>query len=209
MQPQQPSYGAPQPPVVQPNYDFIVNPQPTPRKLPLAGGSMLGRILVVGVGLIVLIIAFSIIKGLISGGSNSAALLHVAQDQEAILHLTTAATQQQGISGTNLNFAVTSNLVIASEKTQLLSYATKLHQKISKKQLILKVKPSLDTQLANAAAASTYDLTFQDIMKSQLADYQSALKFAYNQTTGVNGRKLLTDDYNSAVLLTQQLSAVN
>lgn len=209
MQPQQPSYGAPQPPVVQPNYDFIVNPQPTPRKLPLAGGSMLGRILVVGVGLIVLIIAFSIIKGLISGGSNSAALLHVAQDQEAILHLTTAAAQQQGISSTNLNFAVTSNLVITSEKTQLLSYATKLHQKISIKQLILKVKPSLDTQLANAAAASTYDLTFQDIMKSQLADYQSALKFAYNQTTGVNGRKLLTDDYNSAVLLTQQLSAVN
>jgi hypothetical protein len=209
MQPQQPSYGAPQPPVAQPNYDFIVNPQPALRKIPLAGGSMLSRILVVGVGLIVLIIAFSIIKGLVSGGGNSAALLHVAQDQQAILHLTTAAAQQQGISGTNLNFAVTSNLVITSEKSQLLSYVTKQHQKISQKQLILKVKSSLDTQLTNAAAASTYDLTFQDIMKSQLADYQSALKFAYKQTTGVNGRKLLTADYNSAVLLTQQLSATN
>jgi hypothetical protein len=209
MQPQQPNYGAPQPPVGQPNYDFIVNPQGAPHKLPLAGGSMLSRILVVGVGLIVLIVAFSIIKGLISGGGNSAALLHVAQDQQAILHLTTAAAQQQGISSTNLNFAVTSNLVITSEKSQLLGYVTKQHQKISKKQLILKVKPALDTQLATAAAASTYDLTFQDIMKSQLDDYQSALKFAYKQTNGAIGRKLLTDDYNSAVLLTRQLSGTN
>lgn len=209
MQPQQPSYGAPEPPVVQPNYDFIVNPQAAPRKLPLRGGSMLSRILVVGVGLIVLIVAFTIIKGLISGGGNSAALLHVAQDQQAILHLTTAAAQQQGISNTNLNFAVTSNLVITSEKSELLSYVSKQHQKISRKQLILKVKPSLDTQLTNAAAASTYDTTFQDIMKSQLADYQSALKLAYKETTGANGRKLLTADYNSAVLLTQQLTAAN
>ncbi len=204
----QPQYGAPAP--IQPNYDFIVNPQQPPRRGPsFGGGSLLSRILIVGGGLILLIIVFSIIKGLLSGGGNQAAMLHVAQDQQEIKHLTTAALLVPSISATNKNFAITANLVMTSQKSQLLKYLAIQHQKISLKQLDLKVSPTLDTQLATAAAASTYDSTFKDVMNSQLTDYLAALKLAYQQTKGTHGRQLLQDDYKSAVLLQQQLTATN
>ena len=170
---------------------------------------MLSRTLIVGAGLVILLIAFVIIKSILVGGGNGAALLTVAQDQQAIVHLTTSASQQPGISSDNLNFAVTSRLVILSQQQQLLTYAKKQSQKISPKQLALKVKPSIDAQLVTAAAATTYDSTFDNIMKSQLTDYQSALQLAYKQTKGTNGRNLLSTEYSSATLLLQQLSAVN
>ncbi len=198
MQPEQPG--------IQPNYDFITNPQQAPRRLPLGGGSTLSRVLIVGVGLILLIILFSIVKGLLSGGGNKAAMLHVVQDQQAIIHLTTAANQQPVIALSNKNFAVTGQLAIASEQQQLTSYLAKHSQKISLKQQSLKVSSAVDKQLTGALASSTYDATFQSVMKSQVTDYAAALKLAYQQTPGPVGRKLLTEDYNTAVLLLQQLS---
>ena len=206
MQPQQPLYGAPAPP--QPNYDFIVNPTPPPRRPVLGGSSMLSRILIAGVGLIILIVAFSVIKGLLSGGGNQAAMLHVVQDQQEIIHLTTAAVQVQSISTTNKNFAVTANLVATSQKSQLLAYLQTQHQKVSAAQVNLKLNSSLDTSLTTAIAANTYDQTFSDIMNSQLTDYEAALQLAYKQTPGAHGRKLLTDDYNSAKLLQLQLTPI-
>ncbi len=170
---------------------------------------MLSRILIVGAGLIILLIAFSIIKGVLSGGGNKAAMLHVVQDQQEIVHLSTAAALVPSISTTNKNFAVSASLVVSSQKSQLLTYLLKQHQKVSLKELHLKVSPSLDAQLTSAAAASTYDLTFRDDMNSQLTDYRAALQLAYKQTPGANGRKLLSEDYSSAVLLQQQLTAVN
>jgi hypothetical protein len=206
----QPDYGAPAPQPPQPaqsNYDFITNPQQyKPKRSLPTGGSKLSRILVVAVGLIILIIAFTVIKGLVSGGGNKAALLHVAQNQQELIHLSTAAAQLQTISADNKNFALTTQLVLTSQKGQLLAYLKQQKQKIDVKQLNLKVSATLDTQLANAAASSTYDATFADVMKSQLIAYQSALKVAYSQTAGANGRKLLNEDYTSARLLLQQLS---
>lgn len=210
MQPQQPVYGAPAPPPIQPDYDFIINPeQPGRRRPSLGGGSMLSRILIVGVGLIILITAFSIIKGVLGGGGNKAAMLHVAQDQQEIIHLTTPAIQIPNISTANKDFAVSANLVVTSQQSQLVTYLQKQHQKIPLSQLNLKVSPTLDTSLKMAAASSTYDQTFKDIMNSQLTDYESALKLAYSQTTGPIGRTLIKEAYNSATLLQQQLTALD
>lgn len=209
MQPQQPVYGAPAPAPVQPDYDFIVNPQQPVRRPSLGGNSMMSRLLIVGIGLIILIVAFAVIKGLLSGGGNKAAMLHVVQDQQEIIHLTTAASQVTSISTTNKNFAVTANLVVTSQNSQLVSYLQKQHQKISLQQMNLKVSPTLDANLTTAAAANTYDQTFKDIMASQLTDYEAALKLAYSQTSGPVGRGLLKDDYNSAQLMQQQLASTD
>jgi hypothetical protein len=209
MQPQQPYYGppaAPQP-TQQPNYDFIVNPnQPVHNRSVGGPSSMIGRILVVGGGLIVLIIAFVIIKGLLSGGGNAAAMLGVVQDQQELIHLASGAAMQQTISTTNKNFAITTQLAITSEQTQLLTYLAAQHQKISMTQQSLKISSATDTELTNSLAASTYDQTFQQVLQSELTNYGSALKLAYKQTSGPKGRKLLTDEYKTASLLQQQLA---
>jgi hypothetical protein len=207
MQPQQPYYGPPaSPQPQQPNYDFIVNPGKPPKHLPTAGGSKLSRILIVGGGLILLIIVFSIGKGLLSGGGNQAALALVVADQQEIIHLSTAATQQPNISSTNQNFAITGKLVVTSEQTQLLKYMAQQKQKVSDKQLRLKVSAAVDKQLLGAVASSTYDQTFQEVMKSLLTDYATALQVAYKQSSGANARKLLKAEYNSAQLLQRQLA---
>lgn len=207
MQPQQPYYGPPQEPV-QPNYDFIVNPQQAQKRPPRVGGSMLSRIALVGVGLVVLLIVFVVFKNLLSGGGNGAALSEVVERQQSIVHLATAADLETGISGTTKNFATTSKLVVGSQQYQLLKYMKLNKHKVTSKQLNLKVKKATDDQLASAKASSTYDATFRQILQSELTNYKSSLKLAYNQTpAGSKGRALLDSDYKSALLLETLLSA--
>ena len=205
MQPQQPYYGAPQPPVVQPNYDFITNPG-QPRRVPsLGGGSMRNRIVIVALGLILLIVAFMIISGLLSGGDNKAAMLVVVQDQQALIHLSTNATAQTAISTTNKNSATTTKAVLTSQQAQLLTFLKKQKQAVPVAKLGLKVSPQVDKQLADALASSTYDTTYRDVVKSQLTDYGLAIRAAYKVTPGPNARNLLNAAYESAVLLQKQL----
>ena len=205
MQPQQPYYGPPQPPVVQPNYDFITNPSQPGRAPVLGGGSMRKRILVVAAGLVILLVAFSIIKSILSSGGNEAALLLVAQDQQALIHITTGAGAQPAIAIANKNSATTTKAVLTSQQSQLLSYLKKHKQTVFEVKLGLKISPRVDKQLADALASSTYDTTYHDIIKSQLTDYGLAIKAAYRATTGPNARKLLNAEYDSAVLLQKQL----
>jgi hypothetical protein len=189
---------------VQPNYDFITNPEKfKPRRV--AGNSMMSRILLVGVGLILLLVGFGFIKGLVTGGGNADAMLHVVQNQKAVLHLVTDAGQVPAISTPNRNFAVTAKLVVGSDEGQLISYLTKQKQKLPANKLNLKISNTVDKQLANALVSSTYDVTFQSVMKSQLTTYQTALNVAYQKTKGPVGRKLLKAQYDSAGLLLQQL----
>lgn len=205
MQPQQPYYDPPQPPVVQPNYDFITNPG-QPRRAPVLGGnSMRTRVLIVAVGLIILIIAFTIVKGLLTGGGNKAAMLVVAQDQQALIHLSTGASTQTAISTSNKNSATTTKAVLTSQQSQLLIYLKKQKQSVPEAKLGLKISSRVDKQLADALASSTYDTTYHDVVKSQLTDYGLAIQAAYKVTPGPIARKLLDAEYNSAVLLQKQL----
>jgi hypothetical protein len=101
---------------------------------------------------------------------------------------------------------IPSKLVITSEQTQLLKYMAQQHQKVSDKQLRLKVSAAVDKQLLGSVASSTYHQTLQEVMKSLLTDYATALQVAYKQSSGVNGRNLLKAEYNSAQLLQRQLA---
>jgi hypothetical protein len=199
----------PAPPPVQPHeYEFITNPGKPPRgpaNLLPSGASLPIRIAIVAGGLLVLLIIFVIIKGLLSGGGNADALVTVAQDQQQIVHLTTKANEQTGLSTINQNFAVTAQATVTSAQTQLITYLKTNGQKVGIKTLNLKVSTTLDEELKTAASNSTYNSTFKETMQSQLNDYQQALRTAYNQTKGPKGRKLLSDQFNGAQLLKQQL----
>lgn len=208
MQPNAPYSPAPPP---QPHeYEFIVNPnKPSRRNLNLmpTGASLPVRVAVIGGGLFALLVIFLIIKGLLSGGGNTQALITVAQDQQQMIHLATNAGQQTGLSITNQNFAVTAQTTLTSAQTQLVTYLKTNGHKVGAKTLSLKVSTNLDQELTTAAGNSTYDSTFRETMQTQLNDYQQALRTAYQQTKGPKGRKLLSDQFKGAQLLKQQLNA--
>lgn len=206
MQPQQP-YQVPPPQQPAPNYDFILSPAAPPKRRPLGGGSMLSRLLLVGGILVVLMIVFVVIKNLASGPSNYPVLLTVAQDQQELIHLSTAAGQQQTLATAAKNFATTAQFGLTSQQAQFTDYLKKNGHHVPAKTLNLKISKTTDDQLAAAASAGTYGQTFKEVMQSQLTTYSQDLKRAYAQTTGRKGRQLLSNDYDAAQLLLQQLSS--
>jgi hypothetical protein len=187
-------------------YTFITEPAAPKQgfRLP-GGGSLVMRAAFAAGGLLVLIILFSVIKNLVVGPSKFTAFLPVAQDQQQIAHLTKAASQQQSLPVTTENFIATAQLTVPSNQSGLLQYLANNHYKVNPKSLVLKVNPSLDTQLTAAAANTTYDETFRTIMAAQLNTYINDLKHTYAQTTGTKGRALLSSDYDQAQLLLTQL----
>lgn len=210
--PQAPMYpgGVAESPVPQAQaYDFITNPGAPARqpfKLP-GGDSIVKRVGIIAGGLVVLLILFVVIKGLFSGSSNLPLFVSVAQDQHELIHLATNASQQQGITTGDQNFAATAQLSLTSAQAATVKYLVANGNKVSLKVLSLKVSTATDAQLTAAGAATTYDQTFQAIMKAKLATYVSSLQQTYKQTTGKNGRALLNNDYNQAQLLLAQLNA--
>jgi hypothetical protein len=203
---QAPQPAQPQAPPPHQPYDFIMNPASAPKAPLLPGGnSLLKRVLVVGGGLVLLLIVFSILKGVLGGGSNLQSYVGIAQDQQGIIHIVNAATQQKDLSQNSLNFATTAQLSLSSAQSDLVDYLGKNGQKLDRKQLNLGVSTALDKQLGAAIVASTYEQTFREVMQNKLTEYMSDLQKAFGQSKGKNGRTLLSDDYKQAKLLAAQL----
>lgn len=185
--------------------------KPPRRSLLPIGSSPLIRVAVVLGGLLILLVLFLIIKGLF-GHSNIPALVTVAQDQQEIIHLTTNPGQQKNgppasLSVASQNFAITAKLSITSAQSDLIQYMQNNGKKVKPKTLSLKVSKNLDDQLTGAIANNTYDQLFKQTMQNKLGEYEQALKIAYKETKGPKGRTLLSNDYNSAQLLLQQLNS--
>lgn len=194
-------------PVTQPNYDFIVNPSKPPAKAPFSGfGSLPIKIAFIGGGLILLMIIFVVIKSFTGGTSNSASMITVVQEQQALIHITTASTKQAGTNVKTQNSSATIQATVTSDQTQLLAYFKTNGLKITTATENLKVSTTVDAQLATAASAGTYDSTYQTVIQTALTNYSNALKIAYNQTKGPKGRALLSTDFDSTQLLIKQIS---
>lgn len=208
MQPNEP-YQQTTPPA--PDYGFITNPEaPQPRKQVLPGsGSPVIRILIVLAGLIVLVVLFNVGKSILGSGSPAPLFLATAQDQQAMIHIVTAASQEPSISSPNKNFAITAELSLSSDRTKTLTYLKSNKTKIKDKDVSLKISLPLDTQLKDAATASTYNSLFPQVMKAKLLNYDQALKQANAKTKGAKGHALLKSQHDSAQLLLKQLEAAN
>jgi hypothetical protein len=191
------------------SYDFIMSPSGEPPKRRMSfGSSMPMRILAVLVVVLVLVLAANMARSFLSSGSsNSLQMLSVAQDQQSIIHLTTLAQQQKGLSTPSQNFTVTAELSLTSQQAEHISYMQQNHIKVKSKQLGLKVDPSLDTRLTDAAASGNLDATYKEVMTTQLNGYKAALQDAYQHTPGPIGRKLLSKEFDSANLLLTQLNS--
>jgi hypothetical protein len=174
-----------------------------------SGKSLRTRIAILGGGLVALLIILNVLKGLLSTSFPLTPFLSVLQDQQELIHLSTEADQTQtgqaALPATYQGFLATTQLTVTSVQTQLLTYLTNNHQKISPKQLNLKVSTTIDSQLTSAAASGDYTSTFQQIMTSQLNSYTADVRAAYNQTSGKKGHAQLRSEYSQAKLLIKQL----
>lgn len=173
------------------------------------GNSMLTRIALIGGGLVILLIIFTVLKGLLTSGPDLTPVVAVVQQQQELIHLVTTAQQsQQGnLSVTNKNFAATLQLTLGTSQGKTIQYLATNHKKLKAKQLNLKVSALTDKRLAGAAAAGNYDQTFTEIMQAQLNTYGSDLALAYKQGYGPKGKALLKDDYRQLQLFKTQLNA--
>jgi hypothetical protein len=191
-----------------PTYDFIMNPNQPVNKPPLLGGSFLPmRIALIGGGLVVLMFAFIILRSLLSGGSNVESFVSIAQQQQALLHVIDSAAEQQNLTTSNKNFAATAEISLSSSQDQLIDYLKSNKAKLDVKTLNLKVSTKVDAELEAAAAATTYNETFKEIMKTKLTEYQASLQKIYEAAEGEKGRALLSSDFDQAELLLKQLES--
>ncbi len=220
MQPQNPQqpYQQPVQPQQQPQvsqqtdpqgqYDFIINPNAAPKKAKfIPSSSMPMRILMVLAGLFVLAIVAAVVVSLLGkggGAANKDAILSVAQDQTEIIRLSTSGVENS-VSQTNKNFSATTKLTMTSSQKELLAFASAKNIKINPKQLPAKQSSTIDTQLATAKSASTFDVVYADVMKRELDSYQADLAAAY-KTAGTAGKALLLSESKSANLLYTQLT---
>lgn len=213
MHPQQPYYGPPSGQAPNPqNYDFIMGPGQQPkRKLPVGSSSMLMRILTVVIGVTVLAVIAIAIKSLFSGGGNTLPLTSVIQDQAELTHLATTATNNPVtktlLSADSQNFALTVELVISTEQTQLITYLANSGHKLTPAEVAAKQSAILDKELTSAAAANNYDHAFVQATQSQLTTYKNDLTAAYKVTPGTQGQALLRADYKNAQLLYTELTS--
>jgi hypothetical protein len=203
MQPQQPYYPpagspAPQNPG---QFDFIVNnsaPSRGPNKKTLLLFGLGAALLVIVLGWIILSLAF--------GGNNSAVtpLVNIAQEQNEIVRVSKLANTSGSLSSQNVrNFAVTTQLAIQSDQTNLVAFIGKNGKKLNEKQLGVKQKTSTDSALDAAKTTGTYDTTYLSIMQTGLKNYQLSLQQTYQKSTSRAEKELLKKQYDNATLILQ------
>lgn len=197
----------------QPPYDFIMNPgapQP-PKRGPIpGGGSFAMRALYAAGALLLLFVLFVILKGVFFGNStNAQSFLTIAQDQQALIHLANGTSEQTELSTVNTNFVATAQLSLKSSQSELIEYMATNGSKVDTNKLNAKISAAKDERLQTAAAATTYNETFKEIMDAELTNYISDLQKTYDQTEGEKGRELLSATYDQAVLLQTQLNSTS
>lgn len=190
------------------DYEFIVNPQQAPKKKLIGGSSVAVRIGVVLGLIVILLIAFVVIRNVLSSGSsNQTALVAVLSEQKELIRLATDV-QKKGapLNNKTRNVAITTELSISSAKNELVKYLAKSGQKIDAKKILNPSSSFNDSQLKAAMASGNYDATVNDVLRTQLTSYQADLKTAFNKTPGPVGRELLNRQYDAAGLILKQLT---
>lgn len=206
MNPQQ----TPQPPPPGSEYDFFMNPGQAPKPSMtnrFGGNSMLTRLIVVVGGLFILIILFVIVSNLLNGSSNKPNLIVVVQDQTELMRVALEVNQIGATqsSQSTQNFAQSVALSMGSEQQDLLTFMAAHGGKPSAKQIAESKNLQTDAALNSAVEASNFDSTFRGIMKTQLTNYQKALKTAYDNAKNDQEKQYLSGDYDAAVLLLKQI----
>jgi hypothetical protein len=200
-------------PPVESNYEFIMGANQLKKPTKLRGSSTISRLVIALVGLIFLVILFAVFKGILSGNKpiDTAALINVAQDQQAIIHLLNNAQAVPSVTSLlttgNQNFIITGQLSIRNEQAVLLNYLKANGNTVSPNELTLKINSQIDKELTASLTADTYEATFTQVIQNELATYQQDLTTAYQNDKTAEAHSLLKGDYNAAKLLQEQFNS--
>jgi hypothetical protein len=180
-----------------PDFDFMFkNNQVGKPNARLAG---LPKPLKIGLAVVVGIILLVIVSSLLSGhnkGSTTAIEGVLARNAE-ILRVTGLVQQQLPLQDPQTQaLAATVSSSLTSDKTQLLTYLSQNHVKMSASLLAIDVDKTTDTSLQAASQNNSIDSAYVSYLKQALSKYQSDLQTAY-KSAGPNGKKLLQTAFDS------------
>jgi hypothetical protein len=185
-------------------YEFIVSPNTSKHRGSLFGGnSFLKQIVLLVGGSAVLMIIIAVAVSLLAPKGSTGNLTAIAERQQEIIRVATAASSQVASQDTK-NFVASTELAVTSSQSQVLAYLSVHGGKPSDKQLALDQDAQTDTQLTNAQATNTYDSAAKQILTTQLNTYAGLLQTAYKQTSSAQVKQLLQQSYSAAALLVEQ-----
>ena len=172
-----------------------------------SGGGFLKRIWLVLAGLIVLAIIAAVALSALAPKSNTASLVSIAERQQEIVRVSTAAIQLTTNPDAQ-NFVANVQASITSSQNQVLAYLAAHKVKPKTATLAIDHSTQTDTTLATAATANDYDGAVTQNLSGQLQTYEQLLQSTYKQTTDPQVRVLLQADFNGASLLLKQATAL-
>lgn len=191
-------------------YEFITGPGGQPLKVQKPKLSREALAIRAGIGFGVVLVIFiagtAIYTKLQPKGVNPG-LVSIAQRQQEIVRIATAATQQT-TSQDAKNFVATVNASITSDQLQTLGYLAQHKTKVGTTALKADQSAQTDTQLASALTANTYDSAVTANLTEQLQNYEGLLQTTYKNATGPISKKILQNSFNSADLLIKQAKAL-
>lgn len=186
-------------------YDFIMNPgsnKPGKRPLLPAGNSMKQRIMVVAGGAIILLIIVFVVIALFSSAGNAgkAELTKAAQQQAEIIRISKLGIDKAHASPAK-NLATTTNVSMQSDQVILLAALKKQGIKLSPAELAGGKNAKTDATLTAAEQANRFDESFIQTTQTLLAEYQKALKTAFDSSSDAALKEVLSTQFENAGLL--------
>ncbi len=178
-------------------YDFITNPVNQPKKSLLPTGKV-GRLIIVGVGLVLLLMLFIIVVSLL--GSSDKALkadyAELTQQQTEIIRVSTLGSSSARESSTK-NIAINSKLTVSSQQNEILPLAKKAGAPTDTKSLALGSNSKTDQTLESAEQSNQFDQAFSKVLLESLQVYQKQLKKLHDASENQSTKAILSKAFNS------------
>lgn len=166
----------------------------------------MGRALVFGGGLLVLLVVGIILMSVLGGdGGARVSLLKVTQTQQETIRVA-ESIRTDSTSQTLKNAAINISLGVSSDKQVLAAAASPFGIAFDEKELLLGQNADTDKLLENAKTSGTYNEVSIQILNAQMAQYQNSLVDASSKTKKAEIKTALASSSNNATLLQTQLS---
>lgn len=189
-------------------YDFIVSNEQQQKTTPLPRGpsSVMGRALVFGGILFVLLILAIIVMSLLSNdGGSGTSLLKVAQTQQETIRVA-ELVQKDSASQPVTNASINISLSVTSDQQQLIATAGPAGVSFDEKKLLLGQSPDTDSILEDAKSSGTFSTVSLQVLAAQVAQYQQDLNDSLSKTDKPEIKAVLVTSAANAELLQKQIT---
>lgn len=186
-------------------YDFILNPETSPKKskfgLSLGTDSKLAKSLIFVTGFVVLIIVLIGGYSFINNASQAQTekLVEIAKAQNEIVRITSSSTEK--IHDRQLLYRATSTRVSTlSANQEIIQALNKRGRKLNDKDLAAGANSNTDALLLEAEQNGRFDQVFTEILDAQLTNYKIQIESAY-KSAGNFEKQILESAFNQVEII--------